>query len=173
MSVKAICPHCNVENDPAATNCEVCKTALGAVLVGGRGTGGKFFLTSMLISIGIYMLCWLLELHPVMLLVSVFYGTLLTSYFAKNNVVWASALGGVSAIAVVIAIKIVAAFANSKGIFLAVAGGVSTADRLGDPASTGKVVVGVFVMLVAIFPVSLVGASVGEHLSVRRRLKPT
>ena len=33
--------------------------------------------------------------------------------------------------------------------------------------------IGVLVMLVALFPLTLLGASVGEHLSVRRRLKPS
>ena len=97
MALKAICPNCNVENDPSLVNCEVCKTALGALLVGEPGKGPIFFGASLGASLGMYVLCWVFGLHPVMLLVSVFYGTLLTSYFAKHNVVWASALGGLTA----------------------------------------------------------------------------
>lgn len=170
MALKAICPHCNVENDPSAVNCEVCKTALGAVLVGEPGSGAVFFALSFGASLGFYLLCWVFGLSPVMLLVSVFYGTLLTSYFAKHNVVWASALGGLLAIVVVVALSIVASYAKTKGMFFGIAGG--SPKEIDDPDGKAKVVMGVIVMLLALFPLSLLGASVGEHLSVRRRLKP-
>ncbi len=169
MALKAICPHCNVENEPSAVNCEVCKTALGALLVGEPGAGPVFFGVSLGASLGFYILCWVFDLHPVMLLVSVFYGTLLTSYFAKHNVVWASALGGLMAIIVVIVLSIAASYAKTKGMFLGLAGG-----KIDDESVTkGRVAIGVFVMLLAVFPLSLVGASVGEHLSVRRRHRPS
>jgi hypothetical protein len=167
MALKAICPNCNVANEPSATNCEICKTAMGATLVGARGDGAKFFAISMVVSIGFYLICWIVELHPLMLPVSVFYGTLLTSYFARHNVVWASALGGLVAILAVLVIKIAAAWASSKGLFMAILGG--TTDVYRDRVQTGTVVAGAVVLLVATFPISLIGASVGEHLSVRRR----
>ncbi len=171
MALKAICPNCNVENEPSSVTCEVCKTALGALLVGDPGAGPKFFIFSLGISLGLYILCWVLGLHPVMLLVAVFYGTLLTSYFARHNVVWASALGGLVAIVVVIAISLAASYAKSKGLFIGLAGS-ELIDEFGDPAGKGKVAIGVFLMVLAVFPISLLGASVGEHLSVRRRHKP-
>lgn len=170
MALKAICPHCNVENEPSAVNCEVCKTALGALLVGEPGAGPKFFGVSLGLSLGLYLVCWVFDLHPVMLLVSVFYGTLLTSFFAKHNVVWASALGGLTTIVVVLLLAVAASYAKTKGLFIAIAGG--TTDHR-DPDGKAKVVLGVIVMLLAMFPLSLIGASVGEHLSVRRRHKPS
>ncbi len=168
MALKAICPNCNVENQPNATNCEVCKTALGALLVDESSKGPVFFGASLGASLLLYGLCWVFELHPIMLLVSVFYGTLLTSYFAKHNVVWASAMGGLTAIIVVLVLALAASYAKTKGMFIAIAGG-SAEHR--DPDGKAKVVMGVIVMLLALFPLSLLGASVGEHLSVRRRHK--
>ena len=167
MALKAICPNCNVENDPAATNCEVCKTALGALLVGEPGKGGAYFAASLGASIGLYLLCWVFGLHPLMLLVSVFYGTLLTSYFAKHNVVWASALGGLTAIVVVIVLSVSMSYAQTKGLFV----GLTGAKLRDGEASKGVVAAGVVVLLIAVFPLSLLGASVGEHLSVRRHHK--
>lgn len=173
MSVKAICPNCNVPNDPSLTNCEVCKTALGALLIGDPGDGLKFGIVSASASLVLYMMCWMFELHPIMLLVSVFYGTLLTSYWAKNNVVWASAMGGLIAIVLVIVAKIALSYASHKGLFSALAGGPSSTNEYGDGIAKGKVAVGVVVALAALFPFCLIGASVGEHLSVRKRSKGT
>ncbi len=169
MALKAICPHCNVENETSAVNCVVCKTALGALLVGEPGAGPKFFITSLASSLGLYLIFWVFDLHPVMLLVSVFYGTLLTSYFAKHNVVWASALGGLTTLVVVLLLAVSTSYGKTRGVFVAIGGGSTDPDEVDAKA---RVVLGVIVMLLATFPLSLIGASVGEHLSVRRRHKP-
>ena len=66
---------------------------------------------------------------------------------------------------------IAASYAKSKGLFVGLAG-AKPYDEFGEPVSKGRVAVGVIVMMLAVFPISLLGASVGEHLSVRRRLKP-
>jgi hypothetical protein len=168
MSAKAICPNCNVANDPSNVTCEVCKTALGALLVEEVG-GAKYFGLSVLLSLAICFVLWMLGFRPIALVVSVFYATLLTSYFARTNVVWASALGGLAAGAIVIVLAIGFGWGASKGTFAALLDEPPITDGTKSDARSSQAKLGALAASLFIFPVSLIGASVGEHLALRRR----
>jgi hypothetical protein len=169
MPVSAICPNCNVPNEPTAVQCTICKTALGAMLVGDARDGLKWFVSSSFISLGMYLLCMLFGLHAMTIIVPVFYGPLLASYFARSNVVWASALGGMALLLFVLIVALLDSESHTaRQVITQLEGGKP------DHIATGaKLLFGMIVAGLVALPIALTGASVGEHLSVRRRRKPT
>jgi hypothetical protein len=172
MALSTICPNCNVENKPSNVVCEVCKMSLGAFLVGGTRDGAKWFAISLGLSLAFFVPCWGLELHPFTLLMSMFYGPLVASYAARRNVVWASSLGGTAAAIVIIVGALILHWSKMKLGFAALVG--DTINDRGHEPGMFKVILGIVVVLLGILPLNMIGASVGEHLSVRRRTrKPT
>ena len=160
----AICPNCNVSNSPKITVCDVCKTALGAQLTDvDAKTSAKWMWTAALVTVGLYIPCRLLELSSITLLVPMFYGPLLASYQAKGNVVWRAAIGGVIGIVAIGLFEIALHWSASRGLFASMAGGHDSVAL--------ALVFGVPVATISVLPLSLTGASVGEHLSFRRRHK--
>ena len=164
MSLCAVCPACHVENAVSNVKCDLCGAALGALVVeGDRKTSGTWIAASTLITLLLYMSCYALGLHPVLLLVAGFYGPLLASYFAPTNIVYESSVGGLLGIVSSVAFI----FALESKLLRALVAGLAGTDDL--PSVVFALVIGVPLLLLIILPASLTGASVGEHLSVRRR----
>jgi len=165
----AVCPNCNVENDPSNVQCTICKTSLGALLVADASQNFKWFAISAFVALGAILPCILLELHTATFVIAMFYGPVLASYFARTNVVWATALGGVTTFALVTFIAMLDKEGRARAMLTQLAGSKSEDHLLGGFA----LVLGLILAVVCVLPVALTGASVGEHLSVRRRRKPS
>ncbi|MCX5748544.1 MAG: zinc finger Ran-binding domain-containing protein [Proteobacteria bacterium] len=167
----AQCPNCKVENAPTNTTCEVCQAPLSGDLLERAETAGRarWMWISLAITLGLYLPCWFLQLHPVTLAMAMFYGPLIASYRAKDNVVWAAALGGLIAIVTVVVLSVMVQWEASRAILSSAVGGKEPTDYATGTSSAFVVVVGIPLVLAAIFPVSLIGASVGELVSTWRR----
>lgn len=147
--------------------CDMCKAPLGAKLVeGAAGAEPKpwgWVLISAAITAGLGAVVWLFELGTPPLAAAMFYGPLVASYRAKDNIVWHAAIGGIVGMLALLFISVVLVWERSKALLIGAMGG---------DASTSAAIalaLGSLVLLATILPISLIGASVGEHLAVRRR----
>ncbi len=177
MSLMAVCPKCGVENSPMNTACDVCRASLGTSLIeGDRGSEPSplaWMAISAAITAGIGGMAWLADLHPIMLAVAMFYGPLIASARSRDNVVWHAAIGGLVGMFVLLLISIALTWDESRAMLTAAIGGRLPSDdlRVGHRATPVFMVLGggVAVLIASILPLSLTGASVGEHLASGRR----
>jgi len=171
MALMAVCVACGVENSPMNTVCDVCKAPLGTALTEAAAdpvSGPQVTMAiSAAVTAGLGLLAWMFKLHEVTLAVAMFYGPLIASYRARENAVWHAALGGLLGLLGLLALSMPLSWEANKALLRAAIDGTP---------STSTVIVlvfGILVLLATILPVSLVGASVGEHLAVRRRRRPS
>lgn len=168
MGLTSICPNCNMANDPASVQCSACRTAIGAVLVGEARDSFRWFAVSAFISLCMYLVCLGLGLHVVTVLVPLFYGPLLASYFARSNVVWASALGAMLMLLFISFVSLIDPGRSTARV-------IATRLIRGDSETLMRgveLVLATVVAGVVVFPVPLIGSLVGELLSVRRSRGP-
>ena len=127
MSLIAVCPKCGVANSPMNTACDVCRAPLGSSLVEGTPGGEPTPLAWMAISAAITAVlgavAWVAHLHPLTLAVAMFYGPLLASARARDNVVWHAAVGGLLGMVALLAISIALTWDQSRAILTTAMGG--------------------------------------------------
>lgn len=159
------------------TACDVCKAPLGTRLVEAGGPGTEPTpMTWMAISAGLTaalgLFAWFAKLHPLTLAVVMFYGPLIASYRARDNVVGHAAVGGLLGMFALLLLSFALAYDESRAVLLAAMRGEPSED--GRPGTSSPIVflAGTLVLVAVIFPISLVGASVGEHLAGNRRRRP-
>src|SRR5438034_463986 len=111
MALMAVCWKCGANNSPMNTACDMCKAELGVALVETAPPTLQSATLSTWLSAGIvavvYVLWRLFELNPIGILLAMFYGPLIASYRARENVVFRAALGGILAIAAVIVFELI------------------------------------------------------------------
>ncbi len=164
MALVAVCPTCHVENLVSNSACDICGTALGATIVQtDTGANTKWIAYSAATTLGIYILCYVLGIHQIYLLLAAFYGALITSYVCKNNVVFETSIGALVGIFLSLMFLVVA----KPPLLKAFAAGLSRTSSGG----AVLILIAFIVILPAIYPVCLMGASAGETLNQRRRGK--
>jgi hypothetical protein len=170
MSLVAVCPNCHVRNDPSRTHCEVCKIALGALLIDAeRGRRLAWLLAAAGLALAMFLPVALLGKQTLWL--PLFYGPLVASYYARGNVVWSSALGGLAAGSAVVIVAAVGYWSDLRHLLVFLMGGTQPDDPELPTTTTTAVMLGGLVMFAIALAVCLIGASVGEHLSQHRRAR--
>jgi hypothetical protein len=175
MALMAICPKCGVENSPMNTACDMCKAPLGAQLAEGAGTPIKpsvWLGIASAITLGFALLAWIFKLPPVAFGLAMFYGPMIASLLARESIVPSAGLGGVVGLVALIVLGLVLEGEAMRAVLTAAMGG--TPQITEDGVTTGTSLPSAFIfgslVLAAVFaPISLVGASVGEHLGQSRR----
>ena len=153
MSIR--CPSCNVRNFSQNTHCDICNGELRPAKR--EGDRAKWVWISMVVSLAMSFVLLLLQLHPVTMVLAMFYGPLISSYYGGS--MGRSALGAVIALLAIVFVAVIASWSTLQPM-LAVLGGFGP--------MAFRVIIGAAVACMCVIPITMTGGLVGERLSERR-----
>lgn len=177
MSLMAVCPTCGVENSPMNSACDMCKAPLGTALVPGAAPGLApiaWMWIAMAITLSTCLLAWTFRLPPIAMALALFYGPLVAAWRARTSAMLHASLGGILGLLAMITLAIAFEGEAARAVLTSAMGGapeVTGYDGTTGTSLLSAVVFGTIVIVIELAPISLIGASVGEHLAARRRTR--